>query len=73
MENYCERYSKSIYSTSMTFQPVPKMEGAQAKVIAEQLNEITPLSELQSRRAWRDSCLTKLSQLKKEIAKPPSK
>lgn len=68
MENYCERYSKSIYATSMTFQPVPKMEGPQAKEVAKQLNAITPLSELPNRRSWRDNCLTKLSQLKKQIA-----
>lgn len=67
MENYCERYSKSIYSTSMTFKPVPKMEGAQAKVVAEQLNKMTPLDKLAERRAWRDACLTRLSVLKKEM------
>ncbi|XP_075215491.1 beta Hydroxy acid dehydrogenase 1 isoform X2 [Lycorma delicatula] len=68
MGNYCERYSKSIYATSMTFKPVPRMEGAQAEEVAKQLNVITPISELQNRRAWRDNCLTKLSQLKKETS-----
>lgn len=51
----------------MTFQPVPKMEGPQVKEVAKQLNEITPLAELAKRRAWRDQCLTKLSQLKNQI------
>lgn len=33
--------------------------------IAKELEEDCPLENLYSRRAWRDSCLTQLSQLKK--------
>ncbi|RZF44875.1 hypothetical protein LSTR_LSTR004500 [Laodelphax striatellus] len=67
MENYCQRYSKTIYSTSMSFQPVPKMEGDVMKEVSRQLNEMTPLDQLPARRAWRDNCLTQLSQLKRDL------
>uniref|UniRef100_A0A1B6KAM3 3-hydroxyacyl-CoA dehydrogenase C-terminal domain-containing protein n=1 Tax=Graphocephala atropunctata TaxID=36148 RepID=A0A1B6KAM3_9HEMI len=71
MKNYCERYSKSIYSTSNTFKPIPKMEGPQVDVVSEQLNKMTPLDKLQERRAWRDQCLTRLSVLKGELKRKP--
>lgn len=66
MENYCERYSKTIYNVSMTMGETPKFEGPQAKKVAQQLEAMVPIDQLQKRRAWRDMCLTKLSQLKKE-------
>lgn len=47
--------------------PTPKMEGAAALEIARQLEQICPIEKLKERRAWRDACLTKLSQLKKEM------
>lgn len=66
MVSYCERYSKTIYDVSMTMGPTPKFEGPQVKDVAAQLEAMVPLDQLQNRRAWRDMCLTKLSQLKKE-------
>lgn len=45
--------------------PIPKMTGPVAESIAKQLEDMCPLDKLNERRAWRDSCLTKLSQLKK--------
>ncbi|KAG8331728.1 Crystallin, lambda 1 [Homalodisca vitripennis] len=71
MKNYCDRYSKTIYSTSCTFKPIPKMEGPQVDVVSEQLNKMTPLDKLQDRRAWRDQCLTRLSVLKNELKRKP--
>lgn len=66
MENYCERYSKTIYNVSMTMGETPKFEGPQVKKVAQQLESMVPIDQLQKRRAWRDMCLTKLSQLKNE-------
>lgn len=51
----------------MTMGETPRMIGPVAEEIAKQLNEICPLEKLAERRAWRDACLTKLSQLKKTI------
>lgn len=45
----------------------PKMEGPVAENISKQLNEICPIENLEKRRAWRDACLTNLSQLKKQM------
>ncbi|XP_050523358.1 lambda-crystallin homolog [Daktulosphaira vitifoliae] len=64
-ENYVQRYSNSMYSVCQHFKPPPKFEGATVKEIAEQLNAMTPLENLQKRRMWRDQSLTKLSQLKR--------
>lgn len=66
MENYCERYAKTIYAVSETMGPTPKMEGPQMKEVAKQLGQMCPIEKLPERRAWRDASLTKLSQLKKE-------
>lgn len=71
MKNYCERYSKSIHDTSMTFKPVPRMEGPDVDLISDQLNKMTPLDKLKWRRVWRDQCLTKLSVLKREMKEQP--
>lgn len=63
--NYCERYNKTIYDVSMTMGPVPRFTGPQINEINSQLEEMVPLSTLPARRAWRDMCLIKLSELKK--------
>lgn len=49
--------------------PNLKMEGSSAAKISAQLNAICPIDKLPERRAWRDVCLMKLSQLKKEMDK----
>lgn len=67
MLNYCERYSKTINAVSHTMGPIPKMEGKQAEIVSKQLNDMVPIDKLQERRAWRDNCLMKLSQLKNEM------
>lgn len=69
MLNYCDRYGKTIYAVSETFGPIPKMTGPQAEEISKQLGEMVAIEKLPERRAWRDECLTKLSQLKKEMEK----
>lgn len=67
MKNYCERYSKTINAVSHTFGPIPVMEGEQAEIVSNQLNDLIPLNKLPARRVWRDTCLMKLSQLKNEM------
>lgn len=56
-----------MYAVSQTMGPTPKMEGAVMEKIAKQLEEMCPLEDLEKRRAWRDSCLTQLSQMKKNV------
>lgn len=65
--DYCDRYSKTIYAVSKDFKPTPKFEGERVSDMAQQLEAQIPLDKLQARRDWRDKCLTKLSQLKKEM------
>jgi len=60
MENYGERYAKTIYAVSETMGPTPKMEGPQLKEVTRQLFQMVPMEKLQERRAWRDDSLTKL-------------
>ncbi|CAH1407982.1 unnamed protein product [Nezara viridula] len=67
MENYCERYSKSMYAVCQTMKPAPKFEGPLVNTLMDQLSEKTPVNQLQKRRAWRDNCLTQLSILKKKL------
>lgn len=67
MASYCERYAASIHAVSETMGPTPRMVGAQAAAVSEQLNAMCPLDKLAERRAWRDACLTRLAQLKKEM------
>lgn len=64
---YCDTYSKTIHSVSTDFKPTPKFEGPKVKEIAIELESDVPLDKLKARREWRDKCLTKLSQLKKEM------
>lgn len=56
-----------MIQVSQTFGETPRMVGPTAADIAKQLEEMCPLDKLAERRAWRDSCLIKLSQLKKNI------
>lgn len=67
MRSYCERYSKSIYAVSETMGATPRMEGAVAERVADQLEQMCSLDQLAERRAWRDRCLTRLAQLKREM------
>lgn len=66
---YCQKYANTIYAVSKDFKPLQKMEGPKVQEIAKQLENMVPMNKLQDRRNWRDLCLTKLSQLKKEMSK----
>lgn len=67
LANYCERYGRAIYDVSETMGPTPRMEGEQAAQIGAQLDEMCAVERLPERRAWRDTCLMRLSQLKREM------
>ena len=67
MLDYANKFSNVIYSVSKTMKGVPKMEGPTLMSVANQLNQMTPLDKLQEKRAWRDSCLLQLAQLKKKM------
>lgn len=69
MANYFERYSPTMYAVSQTMGPTPRMGGETGAEIARQLEVMVPLDKLAERRAYRDSCLTKLSMLKNDIKK----
>ncbi|KAJ1528750.1 hypothetical protein ONE63_007137 [Megalurothrips usitatus] len=71
MLNYCDRYAPTINSVSHSMGPIPLMQGETAKSVHEQLCESIPIEKLQERRQWRDTCLTKLSILKKEVEALP--
>lgn len=66
--SYSDRYSKTMNAVCATMGPTPVF-GTPKVVdnIAKQLEEMCPLEDLEKRRAWRDMCLTQLSQLKKKI------
>lgn len=72
MMDYAKKYSNVIYSVSKTMKEVQKMEGPTLLNAANQLNKITPLEKLQEKRAWRDSCLLQLAQLKNKMRSPKS-
>jgi len=65
--NYCERYSKTIFDVSGTMGPTPHMSGDMVDKINVELEAMCPIEDLNKRRAWRDMCLTSLSQLKKKL------
>lgn len=56
-----------LLQVSKDFKPTPKFEGPKVLEIAKQLEAEVPLDKLKARREWRDKCLTKLSQLKKDM------
>lgn len=43
------------------------MGGPTSENIAKQLEDMCPLDKLAERRNWRDNCLIKLSQLKRNV------
>lgn len=67
MKDYFARYAQSIYDVSMDSGPVPKMEGATAQCIIDELTKKIPEDKLQERRKWRDERLIQLSLLKKQM------
>lgn len=65
--SYVDRYQNTINNITGLMGAPPKMGGPLVDTIAEQLEEMCPLEDLEKRRAWRDACLTQLSQMKKKF------
>lgn len=61
------KLKNSLVQVSQTMGETPRMIGPVAEEISRQLEQMCPLDKLAERRAWRDKCLTKLSQLKKSL------
>ncbi|KAM3935699.1 lambda-crystallin homolog [Leptodactylus fuscus] len=70
-KSYCERYGESITRVLATFGPVPTLSGEVAEKIDQALwDEQTDKSDqLRARREWRDTCLSHLAKLKREMKK----
>ena len=69
MTNYCERYGETIFKVSNTLGEVRRFEGAELDSVNRQLCDKVPLDKLEERRAWRNTCLTQLAKLKKDLNK----
>jgi len=65
--SYCDRYQNTINGVTEKMGVPPKWGGPLVDTIAQQLEEMCPLEDLEKRRAWRDACLTQLSQMKKKL------
>lgn len=53
--------------TAKMGEPPQMIKGPVVDKIAEELEAMCPLEDLEKRRAWRDACLTQLSQMKKKM------
>lgn len=59
---------KTINEVSGKMGAPPQMTtGPAFEKIAEELEAMCPLEDLEKRRQWRDACLTQLSQMKKKL------
>lgn len=65
--SYCDRYASTIAAVSGTMGPTPVMTEPLVNNINQQLEAMCPIEDLDKRRAWRDMCLTQLSQMKKKL------
>ncbi|XP_068123035.1 lambda-crystallin homolog isoform X2 [Hyperolius riggenbachi] len=70
-KSYCERYGEGIQRVLTTFGPVPNFAGEVAEKIDQALwdDQGDKSEQLKARREWRDSCLSRLAKLKKEVKK----
>ncbi|OTF78194.1 lambda-crystallin-like protein [Euroglyphus maynei] len=69
MREYFDKYAKGIHDVSMTFGPVPIMEGPTADLIVKEMSQAIPLERLEQRRKWRDERLVELASLKHKASK----
>lgn len=68
-KSYCERYGEGIKRVVKAFGPVPEFSGEVEQKIDQALCENIPADsdQLNTRREWRDTCLSHLAKLKKEM------
>ncbi|XP_040122745.1 lambda-crystallin homolog [Oryx dammah] len=69
MLSYCDRYSEGMKRVLKTFGPVPEFSGATAEKVHQAMCVKVPddAEHLAARRAWRDGCLMRLAQLKRQL------
>ncbi|OCT93175.1 hypothetical protein XELAEV_18016240mg [Xenopus laevis] len=70
-KSYCERYGESIKRVLATFGPVPEFDGEIAEKIDQALweHERDKDDQLKAGREYRNTCLSHLAKLKKEMKK----
>ncbi|XP_029458370.1 lambda-crystallin homolog [Rhinatrema bivittatum] len=68
-KSYCERYGEGIKRVVQSFGPVPEFSGEVEQKIDQALCENIPADSvhLNTRREWRDACLSHLAKLKREM------
>lgn len=69
LADYFNRYAEGIYNVSRDCQPLMRIEGEAAQVIADSMNHEVPIEKLAEKRAWRDQCLVELARIKDKLGK----
>ncbi|KAL3837476.1 hypothetical protein ACJMK2_022830 [Sinanodonta woodiana] len=67
IKDFCERYSKDIYTLQESFGPPIALEGELIDKVQEQMEKAIPLDKLEERRKWRDDRLSALARLKIQL------
>lgn len=65
--DYFARYSDGIYNVSKDCQPLLRIQGEAAQLIADAMNHEVPIDNLADKRAWRDGCLVELAKIKDRL------
>uniref|UniRef100_A0A6G1SDY1 Lambda-crystallin n=1 Tax=Aceria tosichella TaxID=561515 RepID=A0A6G1SDY1_9ACAR len=65
--DYFARYSDGIYNVSKDCQPLLRLQGEAAQLIADTMTHEVPIDKLPEKRKWRDECLTELAKLKDRL------
>uniref|UniRef100_A0A673SU38 L-gulonate 3-dehydrogenase n=1 Tax=Suricata suricatta TaxID=37032 RepID=A0A673SU38_SURSU len=69
MVSYCDRYGEGVKRVLKTFGPVPEFSGATVEKVNQAMCLKVPADpeHLAARRQWRDECLQRLAQLKRQM------
>ncbi|XP_042775000.1 lambda-crystallin homolog isoform X3 [Panthera leo] len=69
MLSYCDRYSEGMKHVLKTFGPIPEFSGATVEKVNQAMCLKVPADpeHLAARRRWRDECLQRLAQLKRQM------
>jgi L-gulonate 3-dehydrogenase len=67
--DYLARYSDGIYNVSKDCQPLLRIQGEAAQLIADAMTHEVPIDKLTEKRAWRDTCLVELAKIKDQLGK----
>ena len=69
IENTLKYYGGMFYGLSKSLSPAVKLDedAAFAESVARELNARVPLDRIQEERAWRNTCLSALAKLKRDL------